>query len=180
MIYYQRYTTNDSLSTIHYQRRAAFSNIRRTCCSCQWRRRRYDRYRTDAPRVLPKEIRRKGADRRCCPLPRSFGLASPFVCCRCWRVLASVLVVVVGRRAHRNRRESLWKRIIISIAGCSVRAEVVQAGVRIRGSKSNAFECLFYKRLPCLRDKQIRTEIGNLGVNKDQHINCYFAYKLRA
>ena len=104
MIYYQRYFTNDSLSTIHYQRRAALSNIRRTCCSCQWRRRRYDRYRTDAPRVLPKEIRRKGADRRCCPLPRSFGLASPFVCCRCWRVLASVLVVVVGRRAHRNRR----------------------------------------------------------------------------
>ena len=180
MIYYQRYTTNDSLSTIHYQRRAAFSNIRRTCCSCQWRRRRYDRYRTDAPRVLPKEIRRKGADRRCCPLPRSFGLASPFVCCRCWRVLASVLVVVVGRRAHRNRRESLWKRIIISIAGCSVRAEVVQAGVRIRGSKSNAFECLFYKRLPCLRDKQIRTEIGNLGIDKDQHINCYLAYKLGA
>ena len=125
MIYYQRYTTNDSLSTIHYQRRAAFSNIRRTCCSCQWRRRRYDRYRTDAPRVLPKEIRRKGADRRCCPLPRSFGLASPFVCCRCWRVLASVLVVVVGRRAHRNRRESLetyyhqYRRLFRSCRGRS-------------------------------------------------------------
>ena len=83
----------------------------------------------DAPRVLPKEIRRKGADCRCCPLPRSFGLASPFVCCRCWRVLASVLVVVVGRRVHHNREErSPWKRYYCPYRRLSIRTEVVRAG----------------------------------------------------
>ena len=45
-----------------------------------------------------------------------------------------------------------------------------ERGIRVRGPKSNAFECLFYKGLPCLWDKQIRTEIGNLGIDKDRHI----------
>ena len=105
-IHYQRYTTNDSLSTIHYQRRAALSNIRRTCCSCQWRRRRYDRYRTDAPRVLPKEIRRKGADRRCCPLPRSLLLSFAAVVggCwhQCWLLLSEGARIVIEERVFGN------------------------------------------------------------------------------